>query len=234
MGSGATAVPDVRLQLLGGFGLEVGGQLSEPPPRSVQRLIAFLALAGPTSRVSIAGILWPDRGDGQAQACLRSALYRAHSGARVIAACNGTLRLDETVSLDVARLRAWCREAVIDAGRVMAQFPEDAYLHGILLPGWYDEWVVVEREYLIQVRAQALEMVAHELVRRGSFAQALELTYAVLRWEPWRETAHRAVVDVLLAQGNKSAALRHERLFQVLPAVTEATRAGGCDAPGSS
>lgn len=221
-----------RLRLLGGFGLDVDEQLPAVPPPAVQRLVAFLALAGPTSRALLAGRLWPDRVEQQAQACLRSALYRAHQACPVIAASDGVVQLDACVSVDVFRLRTWSRAAVQDPAN--APMADDELLCGILLPGWYDEWVVVEREYLIQLRAQALEAVARRLADEGSFAQALDLAYAVLRSEPWRETAHRTVVKVLLAQGNRSAALRHASLFHLAPEVTSGTRASGCDVLESS
>jgi DNA-binding SARP family transcriptional activator len=45
-----------------------------------------------------------------------------------------------------------------------------------LLPGWYDNWVVLQRERLRQLRMYASEALADELARVGRNGEA------VIRW----------------------------------------------------
>jgi hypothetical protein len=80
-----------------------------------------------------------------------------------------------------------------------------------LLPGWYDEWVVFERERLRQLRMHALEELAVRLADRRQFALAMEAALQAVRIEPLRESAHRVVIGVHLAEGNLVEARRHYR-----------------------
>ena len=56
-----------------------------------------------------------------------------------------------------------------------------------LLPGWYDDWVVFERERLRQRLLHALEMLSLRLVRQGRFGEAVEAALLV-HAEPLRES----------------------------------------------
>jgi DNA-binding SARP family transcriptional activator len=85
-----------------------------------------------------------------------------------------------------------------------------------LLPGWDEDWVLVERERLRQLRLRALDALAEALVRQGRPALATEAAWASVRAEPLRESAHRAVVSAHLAEGNISEAVRHYHAFRRL------------------
>jgi DNA-binding SARP family transcriptional activator len=89
-------------------------------------------------------------------------------------------------------------------------------LDGDLLPGWYDDWVLFERERLRQLRLHALETLALALAAEGRFAAAVEAGLAAIRTEPLRESAHRVVVRVHLAEGNLTEALRQYELCRRL------------------
>ena len=53
-----------------------------------------------------------------------------------------------------------------------------------LLPGWYDEWVVDERELLRQLRLHALERAAEVFIRERRLDLALTLALEAVRAEP--------------------------------------------------
>lgn len=84
------------------------------------------------------------------------------------------------------------------------------------LPGWYGHSVLLERERLSQLRAHALEAVAARLAEAGRHGQAIQAAYAAVRAEPLRESAHRTVVRVLIAEGNVAEAVRVYRRFNVM------------------
>ncbi|MGK5110688.1 MULTISPECIES: AfsR/SARP family transcriptional regulator [unclassified Geodermatophilus] len=210
-----------RVTLLDGFsvrgartpGAPVAGEL----PRAVQRVVAHLCLAGRPARAAVAGRLWPDVPEDRAQASLRSALWRLRRCApELVDASGGLLRLAAGVGTDVRELHAWA-ERVCDprtaTGRVT--LPHAALL-GDLLPGWYDDWVLLERDRLQQLRLHALETVAARLAAAGRPAAALEAAYLAIRAEPLRESAHRTVVRVHLAEGNVAEALRAHDVFRDL------------------
>ena len=89
-------------------------------------------------------------------------------------------------------------------------------LCGDLLPDWYEEWLLVERESHRQLRLHALETLCERLTRVGRLHKALEVGLAAVAGEPLRESAHRAVVSVHLEEGNVSEAIRQYRLYRQL------------------
>ena len=93
--------------------------------------------------------------------------------------------------------------------------PEKA-LRGELLPGWYEDWVLLERERLRQLRMHALEVLADKLVCVGRFGEAVQAAMAAVAAEPLRESARRAVVRVHLAHGNVAEAVREYEAFREL------------------
>lgn len=90
---------------------------------------------------------------------------------------------------------------------------------GDLLPGWYDDWVLLERERVRQLRLHALETAAQRLAVRGAHLEALQLAFEAVRLEPLRESAHRAVIAVHLAEGNVIDAVRHYEWFRAVLAA---------------
>jgi DNA-binding SARP family transcriptional activator len=92
----------------------------------------------------------------------------------------------------------------------------DAGLQGELLPGWYDDWVLLERERLRQLRLHALEELAARLTAAGRYGDALQAAYGAVRTEPLRESALRTVVRVHVAEGNIAEALRAYERFRTL------------------
>jgi DNA-binding SARP family transcriptional activator len=87
-------------------------------------------------------------------------------------------------------------------------------LVGELLPGWYDEWVLVERERLRNSRLHALEELSALLSRDGNHAEAIDAALAALAADPLRETAHRALIHAFLSEGNQAEAERRWRVYR--------------------
>jgi DNA-binding SARP family transcriptional activator len=204
-----------RLTLLDGFELRLDGA-AVPLPLPAQRLLAFLALQQqPLRRSYVAGTLWIDSSEEHAAGSLRSALWRLHRPGRVLVESVGAqLRLAPEVGVDV-------REAVAEARLLLAGDGDcpalaDVRLAGDLLPDWYDDWIVVERELLRQLRIHALERLCDRLAAAGRFADSVEVGLAAVRCEPLRESSHRALVRAHLAEGNQADALAAYRLYERL------------------
>jgi DNA-binding SARP family transcriptional activator len=210
-----------RVTLLDGFAIDLGGpgspRVADDLPRGVQRLVAHLVLRRQPTRTAIAGQLWPDLTEKHAQGSLRSALWRLQKVARgLVETPGGALWLAADVRVDVHELGNWCRR-VADPRTALddLRLPHPG-LHGELLPGWYDDWVLLERERVHQERMHALEAVAIRLTAQRRFAEALQAALAAVRAEPLRESAHRSVVEVHLAEGNVAEALRAYDAFHGL------------------
>jgi DNA-binding SARP family transcriptional activator len=205
-----------RLSLLAGFALDVDGQPVRLP-LSAQRVVAFVALhERPLQRVFVAGNLWLDASEERANASLRTALWRLRQpGCTLVEATTTHVALAPGVEVDV-------REAGERARRVLRREEPAAddlaalcYV-GDLLPDWYDDWVLIERERIRQTRLHALEALCLELTDRRRFAEATEAGLAAVAGEPLRESAHRALVRAHLAEGNPGEAIRQFRLLRRL------------------
>jgi DNA-binding SARP family transcriptional activator len=91
-----------------------------------------------------------------------------------------------------------------------------ALLAGELLPDWYDEWVLFERERLRELRLHALEALATRLPAAHRWGAAMDAALAAVAADPLRESAHRVVIETHLAEGNCCEAIRHYVLFRDL------------------
>lgn len=215
------ASPDTHVGLLDGFALRRDADgldtVVEGLPRCAQRLIAHLSLRGHPARAAVAGQLWPDVPENHAHGSLRSTLWRVQKAVPgLVDPSGGALGLASGVRVDVREFRDWAQRVLDPTVAVDAVMPPDMALRGELLPGWYEDWVLLERERLRQMRLYALEALAEKLLSAGRHGDAVQAAYAAVHIEPLRESAHRAVVRVHLAQGNVVEALRAYRAFREL------------------
>jgi DNA-binding SARP family transcriptional activator len=216
-GRAETAAPSVfALRLLRSFELVRAGEPLELP-LSAQRLLAFLALREhPLSRVHVAGVLWPEATQEHANASLRTALWRLHRvGVELVIATSTSVLLAGDVAVDVRETNRRARR-ILDGGGAVDGDTGQLSQAGELLPDWYDDWVLIERERVRQLCVNALELASAEATAAGRTAQATDAALAAVSFEPLRESAHRAVIAAHLAAGNFSEALRQYRLCRRL------------------
>ncbi|MGH8905017.1 MAG: AfsR/SARP family transcriptional regulator [Egibacteraceae bacterium] len=210
-------VAGIQLGLLEGFELTCDGQRVSLP-LSAQRVLAFLALHyRPLLRAFVAGSLWTDTTERRAGANLRSALWRLNlPGRRPVDATATHVRLCADVGVDLRETEALAR-GIVDQ-RVRCDHLEfaEVSLAGDLLPDWYDDWVLIERERFHQLRLHALEALCGQLTAAGRYSQAIDAGLAAIAGEPLRESAHRALIRAYLAEGNPSEALRQYHIYRRL------------------
>jgi DNA-binding SARP family transcriptional activator len=206
----------VQLTLLNAFQL-VCDDASVELPMSAQRVVAFVALRRrPLLRSHVAGSLWPDTLDERAHASLRSALWRLHRcGRDVVEAAGQELRLSNDVRVDLHDVEALARQA-LEGSEADGLELDPSALAGDLLPDWYDDWLVIERERFHQLRLRALEVLCERLTDADRMDEALAAGLEAVAGEPLRESAHRALVRAHLADGNAGEAIRQYRLCERL------------------
>ena len=202
------------LHLVDGFELAVAGRRVELA-LPAQRLLAFLALHDqPLLRRYVAGALWLDSNDERAAGSLRSALWRVRRlDVPLVEVSGGRLELASLVAVDVRVVVAWARRVLEPETELRDADVAPIWSPCELLPDWYDDWVDVERERLRALRTHALEALCARLTAAGRYAEATEAGLAAIRDEPLRESAHRVLICVHLAEGNRAAALEQYRSF---------------------
>ncbi len=205
-----------RLEFLGGFTLSVDGRTVEVP-RTLQRLIAFVGLRQQATRAHAVGALWPEVSEDRALGSLRTALWRLQQlGAPVIATSGEKLCLAKDVLVDVTELVRAARLPYYteDDRRTTADLLLDGPAE--LLPGWFDDWVLIERERLRQLCLHALEDLAEHRLRTARYGDAVQATLAAMRSEPLRESPYRLLIEIHIAEGNYSEAVQTYRSYRAL------------------
>lgn len=203
------APPSIRL--LGAFAVRVNNR-SVVLPSNGQRVLGFLAVTGlEQRRDAVATHLWPAAAPERAMSNLRTALWRvrrAHPA--IVRACRDSVRLDDAVEVDYDQMSTQARQLIADDVRhdVVTALEPDR-LEADLLPGWDEEWLLIERERYRQLRIHALETLSGLLTARGLFARAIDVACAAIRVEPLHETAHAALISAHMAEGNRTEAIRH-------------------------
>lgn len=194
----------VVLHLIGGPYLMVDRQRVEIPEGS-KRLLAFVAMHDRRiARRHAAGTLWPTGDEGRAAGNLRSALWRLNRACTpLITADKFSLALNEDVVVDLQVVSQW-------ASRVTSASPTESDLvvqfwaldSLELLPGWYDDWALMERDRVRQRMLHALEVMSGALVQQGRCAEAVEVAMLAVSNEPLRESAQLRLVEAHIAAGN--------------------------------
>ncbi|ADI11550.1 transcriptional regulator, SARP family protein [Streptomyces bingchenggensis BCW-1] len=216
-----------HLSLMGSFELRYEGQSVLIAPAG-QRLLSLLVLSRRTlTREHVAERLWPDASGIRAAGCLRSALWRLPKlNQPLVVATPSTLQLSQDIETDLTATEDILRRAIAwsepSGGHIPRRTPlpdvelADQALSSDLLPEAWDEWVIVERERLHQMRLHALESLACVHRSAGNFGQALDAALRAVAGEPLRESAHRQVIETYLAEGNTGEAIRHFRELRSL------------------
>jgi DNA-binding SARP family transcriptional activator len=83
-----------------------------------------------------------------------------------------------------------------------------------LLPGWCDEWLTFERDRWDQMRVYALESLAQRFQSEKQYLPALQAALGAIAVDPIRETAHRIVIEIHIAEGNVASAIKRYRDYR--------------------
>jgi predicted ATPase/DNA-binding SARP family transcriptional activator len=212
----------LEVRLLGTFEVKYKKKPINIASRPAQSLFAYLILNAGTAhrREKLAGMLWPDSLEETARDNLRHALWRVRkalasaSSTRFLHADDLTIKFEESSDywLDAAALENLSENTSADD-----LIPALSEYQGELLPGFYDEWVVLEREHLSSV-------FEHKMARLMSLLQNENRWLDILDWgERWiklgqkPEPAYRALMSAHAAKGDMSkVAATHERCVKSL------------------
>ncbi len=197
----------IEIRLLGQFDLQLNGSPVEIPSRPAQSLLAYLALtAGITHRRErLAGLIWPDIPESDARRNLRRALWHIRKAIEGQA----PLRADDmTVAFD-PRPDVWVDVLVVSQKFNTEQTAEDlvqivSVYGGELLPGFYDEWVIVERERLQAIFERRIKLLLDRLVEAHSWDEVIEWGEKWIALSGATEPAYQALMIAYSGRGDLS------------------------------
>jgi predicted ATPase/DNA-binding SARP family transcriptional activator len=212
----------LEVRLLGTFEIKYKKKVISITSRPAQSLLACLILSAGTAhrREKLAGLLWPDSLEETARDNLRHALWRIRKALPSNPKVEYLLANDLSIAfnasaeyrLDTAELEKLNESTSAD--ELMAVLTE---YQGELLPGFYDEWVALEREHL-------QSLFEHHMARLMSLLQNEKRWLDILNWgERWislgqkPEPAYRALMTAHAAKGDMSkVAATYERCVKSL------------------
>jgi DNA-binding SARP family transcriptional activator len=196
--------------LFGGpYVVQNGGRLEVPD--GSKRLLVFVALStGRVDRRYAAGSLWPEGSDERAGGNLRSALWRLKcAGIDVLETDKCTLGMRRGTVVDVGVVGDWATR-LVDGSATQTDLCQLNWRWDAmdLLPGWYDDWVIFERERIRQRLLHALEALSRRLVAMNRCAEAVDAAISAVSADPLRESANQVLIEAHLAEGNLIEARR--------------------------
>jgi DNA-binding SARP family transcriptional activator len=208
--------------LLGKFEVRRNGQPIEIPSRPAQSLLAYLILNIGAShrREKLAGLLWPDSDEANARSNLRQTLWRLRQaigdGSFLVDKVSIGFNPSANYKLDVAILEDKAAE-VQSADELISIV---SVYKGRLLPGFYDDWVVLEGERLQAVFEHKMNLLLDRLVEAQRWQDILEWGERWIALGGSPEPAYRALMVAHSGLGASSSmaavfqrcieALRHD------------------------
>lgn len=216
--------PAIRKQ-----GQPITGFISNKAPA----LIYYLATSGQThSRNTLAGLLWGDFPETKARKNLRDVLSNLRGLAveehliitRQTVAFNRQVPYELDVEVFSRSLASGNKQgATQSAGIGLLQTAADVYkgdfLEGFFIPQAeaYEEWMRAERGQYRQQASQILHLLTRHFAEQHQYTSGIVYVSRLLAMEPWREDAHRQLMQLLAWSGQRSAALaQYETCCEVL------------------
>jgi DNA-binding SARP family transcriptional activator len=209
----------LEVRLLGQFSLRREGKPLEIASRPAQSLFAYLILNTGVRhrRERLAGMFWPDSLESSARNNLRQALWRIRSSIedekhQYITSDRFHVGFDSEAEtwLDVEVLLQELEEST----------PVDEWVavyKGELLPGFYDDWVVPERERLRIAFEQRGEQLLAHLEQRGRWGELLDWGENLNARAGALEPAYRAIMRAYFELGDSAKSVAaYQRCVEAL------------------
>jgi DNA-binding SARP family transcriptional activator len=219
------AVVTVELRLLGPPSLIIAGRPARLHSAKALAFLAYLTLEAdaPHSRAKLAGLLWGESPDAQARHSLRQVLYSLRRAlGNLIKDClvleEETVVFEPHPDLRVDALEFLTSAAAdskdLDALRRAAQLYQGMLLEGLELSGCpaFDEWLFFQRDTLEQRALGVHQALVDGLLRRGDYREALTFAQRLGKLDPLHEGAHRHLMQIHAAMGDREGMRRQYRL----------------------
>jgi len=181
----------------------------------------------PHTRDFLVGLFWPDLPDARARRRLSQTLWQIRQALTAVPSPEPYLLSDANTVQFNTRAPYWLDVEAFEQGvQAAVDHPDVQSLEalrmavelyrGDFLAGFYDEWIVVERERLRELFLTSLHRLVRLYKARGDFEQALGYARQLTLHDPLREEAHREVMRLCHRLGCIDEALRQYELCRTV------------------
>ena len=211
----------LRIELLAGRVLSGDEELAVRE-RELELLVALSLERRALSREALASRLWPELSPDEANAGLRTAVYRLRKQLRdpnAVVSTQSGYRLADTIPVDVLEAEQFVAGARRFGGlsdRERTRLTDLFALQSYGLPSVYGrwEWFEPHERRLTDLLHDAGIVLAEDDLRRGDTATAIGRAEALLRADALDEPANEIAIRAHIAAGRKSEALRRFRRYR--------------------
>jgi DNA-binding SARP family transcriptional activator len=204
--------------------------------RVVEGLLAYLLLQRHRthSRDVLADLFWGERHQEKASGCLNTTLWRLRHvlepdgippGTYLVRNHMGEVGFNQEGKywLDVAILEEVINHALATPYQSVEQREVEELVsilqlyRGDLLEGFYDDWILRERERLRALYLNSLAYIMHYEKYHGSYENGLVYGQQILQLDPLREEIQREMIRLYVANGQRAKAVRqYETCCEIL------------------
>lgn len=226
-------VIDVRL--LGQYTIDIDGRALPPLPTERSRLLlAYLALhLAPQPRNHLIGQLWPDLPEKQARRRLTQEMWRVNSelekaGAPTTLIARGdAIQFADDVEIvcDAHQLQQLLERCHLQDAAAWPSLADLTTLQrGELLPGYFDDWILVARERLFQAYTSALMRLLSRCKQLGDWNMAEATVDALRQHDPLSELWIAESLRIALNRGRPGSSVQqYEQYVVMLQEALEST-----------
>lgn len=212
-----------ELQLLGPPTLLVNDEPARLHSRKTLALLAYLVLEAdtPQSRETLAGLFWGESTEQRARHSLRQALYSLRQALQEVAdACLPTteqaitFRPQPNFQVDALQFLAAAESQDVDELRRASDLYRGLLLEGVSLADCpaFEEWLFFRRDTLEQKALAVLQALVEHLIEAHKYREARDTAQRLVALNPLQEAAHRALMRIHAALGNRDAVHRQYRV----------------------
>lgn len=195
--------------------------------RAIQGLLAYLLLQRHRThpREGLASLFWGDQNEDKARGCLNTTLWRLRTILEPSGVAQGTYLIrdhsgnigfnrESRYWLDIANFEEEIHRILkipyesIEPEQVKKLENALQLYDGDLLEGFYDDWILREREKFRALYLNSLAYLMNYEKFHGGYEKALVYGHQILQTDPLREEIHRAIMHLHLEKGERARAVQ--------------------------